>query len=116
MQIQLEAHETHTIQAYSHTEIKINHIAYDSNFIISRDTLITPWVLQDSLNLILDLKPEILIFGTNTPDFLRRSDIIRQFAEKQIGVECMARDAACRTFNLLLSEHRRVVAGFLFEN
>ncbi len=122
MQIQLEAHETHTIQAYSDTEIKINHILYHSNLILSRHTLITPWIIQETSQTstqLLDLNPEVIILGTHTPDKLRRLEsiqtLIQQLCEKQIGVECMTLDAACRTFNILLSEHRQVVAGFIFD-
>ena len=121
MQIQLEAHETHTIQAYTDTEIKVNNALYQTSFIVSRDTLITPWAIQsaDELNErllqpILDLAPEIIILGTKNPSALQRLDILKKLCEKHIGVECMAIDAACRTFNILLSEHRRVVAGFIF--
>jgi uncharacterized protein len=116
MQIQLEAHETHTIQAYSNTEIKLNHVTYHADFIVSRDTLITPWdITQDGLQPILDLKPELIILGTHTPNALRQLDSIKQLCNQQIGIECMTIDAACRTFNILLSEYRHVVAGFMFE-
>jgi len=63
---------------------------------------------------MLDLAPEIIILGTKTPSALQRLDILKKLCEQHIGVECMAIDAACRTFNILLSEHRRVVAGFIF--
>ncbi len=121
MQIQLEAHETHTIQAYTDTEIKVNDALYQTSFIVSRDTLITPWAIQsaDKLNErllqpILDLAPEIIILGTKNPSALQRLDMLKKLCEQHIGVECMTIDAACRTFNILLSEHRRVVAGFIF--
>ncbi|MCH9756576.1 MAG: hypothetical protein K0U37_05230 [Gammaproteobacteria bacterium] len=121
MQIQLEDRETHTIQAYSDTEIKVNDITYKTSFILSRDTLITPWAIQNAAKLnqthlqpMLDLDPEIIILGTEQPDTLRRLNAVRQLCEKHIGIECMALGAASRTFNILLSEHRRVVAGFIF--
>ena len=121
MQIQLETHETHTIQAYNDTEIKVNDVRYHTSFIVSRDSLITPWTLLDTAELnedllqpLLDLEPEVIILGSKAPNVLRRLDCIRQLCEKHIGIECMTRDAACRTFNILLSEHRRVVAGFIF--
>ena len=121
MQIQLEAHETHTIQAYNDTEIKVNDVSYNTSFIVSRDSLISPWAIQDAAKLnqdllqpILDLNPEIIILGTHTPGALQRLDVVRQLCEKHIGIECMRLDAAARTFNILLSEHRRVVAGFIF--
>ncbi len=119
MQIQLEAHETHTIQAYGDTEIKINHVIYHNNLILSRHTLITPWIIQETSTQLLDLEPEIVILGTHTPDKLRQLEVtknlMQQLCKKQIGVECMKLDAACRTFNILLSEHRHVVAGFVFD-
>jgi uncharacterized protein len=119
MQIQLEAHETHTIQAYSDTEIKINQVMYHTNLILSRDTLITPWAIEEASTQLLDLNPEIIILGTHTPNQLRQlghlKKLEQQLCEKQIGIECMTIDAACRTFNILLSEHRRVVAGFIFD-
>ncbi len=121
MQIQLEAHETHTIQAYNQNEIKVNHHTYQTSFIVSRDTLITPWDIKNAADLTLDLfqpilglNPEIIILGTHTPDLLRRLDAVLMLQEKQIGTECMTIDAACRTFNILLGEHRRVVAGFIW--
>jgi uncharacterized protein len=121
MQIQLEAHETHTIQSYTNTEIKVNHVVYSTSFILNRDTLISPWAAEDPAALhqallqpLLDLDPEIIILGSNQPDAVRRLDAVRQLSEKHIGIECMAIGAASRTFNILLSENRRVVAGFIF--
>jgi uncharacterized protein len=120
MQIQLEAHEIHTIQAYSETEIKINQIIYHTDLILSRDTLITPWAIQDAATLMLNLNPEVIILGTDTPDQLRHLNYFKQLeqslVEQQIGMEYMTLDAACRTFNILLGEHRRVVAGFIFDS
>ncbi|HAU0934786.1 TPA: hypothetical protein JBH70_12550, partial [Legionella pneumophila] len=40
--------------------------------------------------------------------------LISQLSQKRIGIECMSIGAACRTYNVLLSEHRAVVAGFIF--
>ncbi len=121
MQIQLESRETHTIQAYSETEIKVNHISYQHSLIVGHDTVISPWDITDAqalteklLTPILKLEPEIIILGTEKPQHLRNLTCIKKLCEKQIGIECMALDAACRTFNVLLGEHRRVVAGFIF--
>ena len=116
MQIQLEAHETHTITGYSDTEIKVNQQIYHNHLILSRDILITPWDIHEAfLNPVFALNPEIILLGTHTPDALRRRDAIRQHTHQHIGIECMTIGAACRTFNILLSEHRHVVVGFILD-
>lgn len=120
MQIQLEARETHTIQAYSDTEIKVNNISYHQSLIVSHDTIMSPWevlhpseVTEDLLQPILQLNPEIIILGTHMPEHLRSLSCLKKLCEQHIGIECMTLDAACRTFNVLLGEHRRVVVGFI---
>jgi uncharacterized protein len=121
MEIQLEAREPHTIQSYSDTAVTLNHEIYDKSIIINRNTLITDWPVTQasdlnaqSLDALIALKPEIIILGSHDPDALRRLDNIRQLCEQKIGVECMDIGAACRTFNVLLSEERDVVVGLIF--
>ncbi len=123
MEIQLEAREPHTIQSYSDVAVTVNHEVYSRSIIINRDTLITDWPVTQasdlhatSLNTLIALKPEIIILGSHHPDALRRLDLIRQLCEQKIGVECMDIGAACRTFNVLLSEERDVVLGLIYPN
>jgi len=120
MEIQLEAREPHTIQSYSDTAVTVNHELYSESMILSRETLITDWPVTQaselnsaSLDQLIALKPEIIILGSHNQDSLRRSDGIRQLCEQKIGVECMDIGAACRTFNVLLSEERDVVVGLI---
>lgn len=120
MHIQLEPHEAHTIQAYHDTSIKINNIIYHDNLIVSRHHLITPWNVsfdpscnQTPLKPILELEPELIILGARNPYQLRQSILTTTVPKGSIGIECMSLDAACRTFNILLSEHRNIVAGFI---
>lgn len=121
MDIQLEAREPHTIQSYSDTAVTVNHEVYSKSIIIHRDILISDWPVtqaselnSEALASLIALKPEVIILGSHTPDALRRLDIIRQLCEQKIGVECMDIGAACRTFNVLLSEERDVVVGLIF--
>jgi uncharacterized protein len=120
MHIQLEAHETHTIQSYSETEVTINNTPYQTSFILNKNTLITPWNItratelnQALLEPLLVLTPDIIILGVQAPHELLQLDIIQNLRAKHIGVECMNIGAACRTFNLLLGEHRAVALGII---
>jgi len=121
MEIQLEAREPHTIQSYSDTAITVDGEVYSKSIAINHNTLITDWSVTQASELnakllepLIALKPEIIILGSHNPDALRRLDAVRQLCEQKIGVECMDIGAACRTFNVLLSEERAVVVGIIF--
>ena|SRR3990167_1653993 len=118
MHIQLEAHETHTIQAYHETGIQINHQQYHASLLLSRDWLITPIQIEEISAHLEQFNLEVMLLGAHEPSALRKNPHLQQLEkaliQKQIGIEYMHLDAACRTFNILLSEHRQVVAGFIF--
>lgn len=105
------------IRAYDDKTIQIGEDIHSSPILVSTDTLITPWTDKVLTELTYtdfasaeDLKPDILLFGSGKnlifPDF----DIIRQLRAKRISLEVMDTAAACRTFNVLRSEDRHVVA------
>lgn len=51
---------------------------------------------------------EIILVGTGTRQVFLPSTLVRQAAERGIGVEAMNTPAACRSYNVLVSEHRAV--------
>ena len=64
---------------------------------------------------IIALEPEVVLLGTGSAqDFPPREALIPML-RRQIGVEVMDNAAAARTFNLLASEYRRVVAAFILD-
>jgi len=56
---------------------------------------------------------DVIFFGTGAEIAPLPSGLRRELEEKGLGVEIMASDAACRTFNVLLSEGRRVAAALI---
>ena len=63
---------------------------------------------------LLDLKPELVLFGSGATFRFPNRDILAAFAEAKIGFEIMDTPAACRTYNVLLSEGREIAAALLF--
>jgi uncharacterized protein len=59
------------------------------------------------------LQPEIVIVGTGRTQVFPPAEYTFTLQNQGIGVEIMANDAACRTFNVLLSEDRRVVLALM---
>jgi len=64
---------------------------------------------------ILALKPELVIFGSGTRIRFARPALYRSLIEARIGMETMDLAAACRTYNVLASEGRAVLAALLLE-
>lgn len=62
---------------------------------------------------LLALDPELVVFGTGATLRFPRPDLTRSLMHASVGLEVMDTRAACRTYNILLSEGRRVVAVIL---
>ncbi len=58
-------------------------------------------------------KPEVVIFGSGPRIRFAPPALMRSLIEQRIGVETMDTGAACRTYNVLVSEGRSVVAALL---
>ncbi len=86
--------------------------------IISPETIIRDWGVDTPAALAVDhlesavaLRPEIILVGTGAQLVLPEENLMRLLGERGIGVEIMDTPAACRTYNVLAHEYRRVVAA-----
>jgi uncharacterized protein len=59
------------------------------------------------------LQPEVVLFGSGPKLQFARPETLRPLIERGIGIETMDTGAACRTYNILVSEGRSVVAALL---
>ena len=64
---------------------------------------------------LLAFQPEVVIFGSGEVLRFVRPALMRALIDRGIGVETMDTAAACRTYNVLASERRKVVAALLIE-
>jgi uncharacterized protein len=64
---------------------------------------------------IVALKPQLVVFGSGLKLRFVRPELLRALIDRRIGVETMDTAAACRTYNVLASEGRAVVAALLVE-
>ena len=62
---------------------------------------------------LLEFDPEVVIFGSGRRLRFVSPALTRSLLERRIGVETMDTAAACRTFNVLVGEGRRVLAALL---
>ena len=61
------------------------------------------------------MNTELIIFGSGTRIRFPRAELIKPLIEKQIGIETMDTQAACRTYNILAGEGRCVAVALLLE-
>ena len=59
--------------------------------------------------------PELILFGSGARLRFPPGHWLRPLIERQIGVETMDTQAACRTYNILAHEGRKVIAALLLE-
>ncbi len=109
------------ITGYESDHVRINDDIYQKSLIISPESLIHPWQVNDASDLnetnlasVLNDKPEIMIIGTGETLILPEPKIIALFAQHQIGLETMNTSAACRTYGVLVAEGRKAAAGIIF--
>ncbi|WP_066456375.1 Mth938-like domain-containing protein [Castellaniella caeni] len=69
--------------------------------------------LDETLPARPDDAPEVVIIGTGTRQTFLPPDVIRPLLQLGIGVETMTTQAAARTYNILMSEERHVLALLL---
>jgi len=112
----------HHISGYGPEGVTVLNRRHPYHLIVSRE-LIQTWQInglsdlnQQTLQTILDLKPEVVILGTGDKQIFPPMEIMALFAQQRIGFEVMNTSAACRTYNILLSEDRHVVAALILDN
>ena len=112
------AENNHLITGYGEDFIEINKKRYAQNLIVLADQLILDWKATNFDELteahfanIAEIKPEVVLLGTGATHRFLHPKIAQQLTLKNIPVECMSTAAACRTYNILMSEGRRVAAA-----
>lgn len=119
MQLTLESSSrANWVRAYSLSELRIGEHIVRTRCIVTADELITEWEPETysalevaHLDRILALKPEVVLLGTGPAQRFPPTAIRSVFAGRGVGLEVMDLGAACRTFNILVQEGRRVAAA-----
>ncbi|HYM34732.1 MAG TPA: MTH938/NDUFAF3 family protein [Steroidobacteraceae bacterium] len=108
------------IRSYSSGELRIGEQVLRASCLLSGKQLIVDWTPRTASELTLDhfaaawsWQPEIILLGAGTRPELPTRELYAAILSRGIGFEVMDIGAACRTFNVLVSENRRVAAGLL---
>jgi uncharacterized protein len=110
--------EGHAVQHYQAGEITIGKTVHRENLILLPDRVITAWppssvndLTREDFQQLAGLNPEIVLLGTGLKQCFPHPGLCQPLTQRQIGLEVMDTAAACRTYNILLAEGRRVAAA-----
>lgn len=111
-----------TITAYDNAGVDINNTRYSASLIVLPESPPTPWPATsfDTLSAahfeqIDAVRPDVVILGTGARQRFVHPKLTTALTSRRIGVECMDNQAACRTYNILMAEGRKVALALIFE-
>ena len=118
--VQDNAHDGYTIVGHDGGVVQVNGERLAASCVVAPDRLIRDWAPRSVDDLsprhlaeLADLDPELVLLGVGPRLRFPPPEVLRTLQQRGIGVEVMDTPAACRTYNLLKGDGRRVVAALL---
>jgi uncharacterized protein len=112
--------DTKMFTAHDAHHVMVNRIPYDHAIVVSAQEVREDWQVADFDSLaeshfkyFLAFQPEVILLGTGTQQRFAHPRLYRVLTDIGIGVEFMDTPAACRTYNILVAEDRKVIAAIL---
>jgi uncharacterized protein len=112
--------QVNLVRSCTSEELRVRDQLINRSAIVMADTLIVDWpprsvaeLTPAHLRAVLDLEPEVILLGTGARQEFPDASFTRAARDAGVGLEVMDTRAACRTFNVLVQEGRRVAAAIL---
>ena len=109
-----------TVTGYDDSGVEINAEPFNFSLIVLPETPPRAWDVAsfDALTeahfaQIAADDPDVVILGTGERQRFVHPKLIKVLVERRIGVECMDSKAACRTYNILMGEGRKVTLALI---
>jgi len=110
------------VTAYGVGYVVVNQQRFERGLILLPDRIVEGWAAsgfagldQAEMHRLVEIAPELVLLGTGARQRFPAPALLRPLAEARIGFEIMDLQAACRTYNILMAEGRRVAAALLFD-
>ncbi|GMU68462.1 MAG: hypothetical protein AMXMBFR37_07950 [Steroidobacteraceae bacterium] len=121
MQLTLDTRsDIHLIRGHAGSEVRIADATWHAPLLVSARQLVGDWPARDVATLddaqlepLFALGPEVVILGVPAPVAWPPAAVRARFGARGVGLEVMEFGAACRTYNVLAQEDRRVVLALL---
>ena len=109
------------ITAYGEDYVQVNGTRHSQALVVFPEEVLSTWCSSLSelagrhFEPILKRAPEIVLLGTGARQHFPSPALYRTLIEARIGVEIMNTPAACRTYNILAGEGRRIAAALFLD-
>jgi len=109
-----------TVTAYGSGYFEINRVRHEGPLLLMPEGDVRPWPVDsyealtaDDLEALLPLGAEVILLGTGDRHRIPHPRLTAALTRAGAGLEAMDSSAACRTYNILMGEGRRVLAALL---
>ena len=111
---------THVFTGYGEGYVEVNGERHERSLVVMPERLWTDWdatsfeaLAAGHLEALAALGREVILLGTGNLLRFPRPELMRSLNQAGIGLEVMDVPAACRTYNILVAEERKVAAALL---
>jgi uncharacterized protein len=112
-----------TVTAYDDHGVELNAVRFEASLIVLPEVKPVPWQITDFNQLTVKhfaqidaFQPDVVILGTGARQRFVHPLLIAALTAKRLGVESMDNQAACRTYNILMAEGRKVALALIIDN
>jgi uncharacterized protein len=111
-----------TVTGYDDSGVEINAVHFDYSLIVMPETAPRAWPVAAFEDLTAEHfeqigadAPDVVILGTGARQRFVHPRLVASLFARHIGVECMDSKAACRTYNVLMGEGRKVTLALIID-
>lgn len=111
-----------TVTAYDESGVEINAVHFSYSLVVLPELKPMAWqvgsfeeLTPEDFEFINSQQPDVVILGTGNKQRFIHPRLISSLTQRRVGVECMDNQAACRTYNILMTEGRKVALALIME-
>ncbi|UVW27711.1 Mth938-like domain-containing protein [Massilia sp. H6] len=112
-----------TVTGYDASGVEINAKRFDYSLIVMPEVPPRAWevahfddLAAEHFERIAADTPDVVVLGTGERQRFVHPRLTASLSAKRIGVECMDSHAACRTYNILMGEGRKVTLALIIDS
>lgn len=116
----IQSDNKNLITGYDLNWVEVNQERHHSSFIVTPNQLLLEWpvksikdIKENSFEAIESLSVEIILLGTGNIQEHLEPRLLEYFSKKNMAVESMNNQSACRTYNILANEERKVLLALM---
>jgi uncharacterized protein len=106
--------------AYGEDYVMVNRVRYEKSLVVAPDRPVEDWpvptleaLTRERIEFLAGFGAEVVLLGTGRRLHFPDPALLAPLAAVRVGVEVMDTQAACRTYNILMAEGRKVIAALI---